>query len=75
MVRGVKMLGIYHPFSRALYEQDGEGNVLVTDEGKTGLFRADGSWISGEIKECDPQLCNWIAGPQLGTSGGVNTDE
>ena len=45
MVRGVKMLGIYHPFSRALYEQDVEGNVLVTDNEKTGLFRANGSWI------------------------------
>jgi len=54
------MLGIYHPFSRALYEQDGEGNVLVTDNEKTGLFRANGSWISGELKECDPQMCQTI---------------
>ena len=37
MVRGVKMLGIYHPFSRALYEQDGEGNVLVTAVSYTHL--------------------------------------
>ena len=35
------MLGIYHPFSRALYEQDGEGNVLVTDNEKTDLEQTD----------------------------------
>ena len=75
MVRGVKMLGIHHPFSGALYEQDGEGNVLVTDGEKTGLFRENGSWISGELKECDPQLCNWIAGPQLGSHRLVKADE
>ena len=69
------MLGIHHPFSGALYEQDGEGNVLVTDGEKTGLFRENGSWISGELKECDPQLCNWIDGPQLGSHRLVKADE
>jgi hypothetical protein len=55
--------GIRHPFSGATYEQDGNGNVLVTSKGRTGLFRANGSWISGEIEEADPQLCGWVAGP------------
>ena len=60
------MNGLTHPFSKATYEQDGEGNVLVTHKGHTGLFRRNGSWISGEIEEADPQLCNWIAGPMVG---------
>ena len=60
------MKGHYHPFTRALHEQDGEGNVLVTDaDGRWGRFRSDGSWIEGELRECDPQMCNWVAGPQI----------
>lgn len=70
--------GLYHAFTKALYEQDGEGNVLVTDGGQTGLFRRDGSWIEGEIRECDPQMCNWIAGPivanhRVGSAAGQDT--
>lgn len=58
------MNGLYHPFSKALYELDGDGHILVTDGERTGVFRADGSWVSGELRECDPQLCNWLSGPQ-----------
>lgn len=59
------MRGVVHPFSKALYEQDGEGHVIVTDGARTGLFEIDGSWISGEIKEADPHLCGWVGGPQV----------
>jgi len=59
------MNGIRHPFTRALYERDGEGNILVTDGEKRGLFTAQGRWLSGELRECDPQLCGWVAGPQM----------
>ena len=61
------MKGIVHPFSGALYEQDGEGNVLVTDGERTGTFTTRGRWLSGEIRECDPQLCGWVGGPQIGS--------
>lgn len=57
------MLGIRHPFSGALYEQDGDGNIRVTDGDRTGLFTDMGKHISGELRECDPQLCGWVAGP------------
>ncbi len=57
------MLGIRHTFSHALYEQDGHGNVLVTDGDRSGVFTGEGRWVSGELRECDPQMCNWIAGP------------
>ncbi len=59
------MLGMVHPFSKALYEQDGAGNVRVTLDSATGLFRTDGSWIEGDIFEADPQMCGWIAGPKV----------
>jgi hypothetical protein len=58
------MKGIHHPFGGALYERDGEGNLLVTDGDRWGRFRADGSWIEGELRECDPQLGGWVLGPQ-----------
>lgn len=59
------MRGIVHPFSKALYEQDGNGNIRVTHKHREGIFGVDGHWISGELKECDPQLCGWVAGPQI----------
>lgn len=60
------MLGMVHPFSKALYEQDGNGNVRVTaKDGRTGLFRADGTWLDGELFEADPQLCGWVGGPKV----------
>ena len=54
-----------HPFTRALYEQDGHGNVRVSLKDKVGIFRSDGTWIEGEIYEADPQLCGWIGGPKV----------
>ena len=61
------MRGIVHPFSRALYEQDGNGNIRVTHKGREGIFRVDGRWVSGELRECDPQLAGWVGGPQIAT--------
>jgi len=61
------MLGIKHPFSGALYEQDGEGNIKVTvaDGSKSGIFTHEGRHLSGELRECDPQLCGWVGGPMM----------
>ena len=61
------MNGIVHPFTGALYEQDGEGNILVTDGDRSGTFTILGRWISGELRECDPQLCGWVGGPMYGS--------
>jgi hypothetical protein len=57
--------GIIHPFSKALYEQDGKGNIRVTEHARVGIFATDGRWISGELRECDPHLCGWVGGPQI----------
>lgn len=59
------MLGIRHPFSKALYEQDGNGNVLVTAGERWGRFTRDGRWIEGELRDCDPHLCGWVSGPLI----------
>ena len=59
------MNGIRHPFTRALYENDGEGGIIVTDGDREGRFTADGRWVSGELRTCDPQLCGGVAGPQM----------
>ena len=60
------MNGILHPFTRALYEQDGHGNVRVTSGERSGLFTGAGVYISGDLEEADPQLCGWVAGPMIG---------
>jgi hypothetical protein len=59
------MRGIIHPFSKALYEVDDDGNIRVTDGDRSGVFDTSGRWISGELRECDPQLCGWVGGPQI----------
>jgi hypothetical protein len=59
------MRGIVHPFSKALYEQDGHGNIRVSLDGRWGLFATDGRYIEGDLRECDPQLCGWVGGPQV----------
>jgi hypothetical protein len=57
--------GIVHPFTGALHEQDGNGNIKVTLGDRSGIFGTDGHWISGDLRECDPQLCNWVGGPLI----------
>jgi len=60
------VLGLRHPFTRALYEQDGKGNVrVVTKDARVGVFTPSGTWIEGEVFEADPQLCGWIGGPKV----------
>lgn len=54
--------GVLHPFTGALYQQE-DGNIRITNGDKSGLFRVDGSWIEGDLRESDPQLCNWVGGP------------
>ena len=49
-----------HPFTHALYVRRPDGNILITSGDKQGLFRPDGRWISGALREADPQLCVWV---------------
>ena len=59
------MKGLIHPFTKALYEQNGDGNIRVTHRDQVGIFTTAGRWVSGELRECDPHLCGWVAGPQI----------
>jgi hypothetical protein len=53
--------GQRHAFSRALYQLDDNGNIVVTDGNLQGVFDGSGRWLSGELRQADPQLCVWIA--------------
>jgi hypothetical protein len=50
-----------HPFTGALYELRPDGTIAVSDGSRSGIFGPDGRWISGALRECDPQLCVWVA--------------
>ena len=56
-----------HPATGDVYT-DENGNVRVESNGKSGLFRRDGSWISGELRQADPMMCIWMAGHEFGDS-------
>ena len=54
-----------HPLSGAIYDVGDDGLVHVDLDGKVGVFTATGDWVSGDLHQADPQLCGWLAGPQL----------
>ena len=37
--------GLVHPFTKALYVKNSDGNIEVTDGDLKGIFRRDGSWL------------------------------
>ena len=54
-------MSLTHPFdTEALYERMDDGNIRVSKGGKVGIFTAEGIHLSGEIREADPQVCNWV---------------
>jgi hypothetical protein len=57
--------GIRHPLSGSIYDLQADGTVRVEKDGRAGVFRRDGSYVSGEIYTADPHLCLWIAGREL----------
>ena len=59
------MNGIIHPFSGALYERHDQGTIKVSKDGVWGIFTIDGRHIDGSLRECDPQMCGWVGGPQM----------
>lgn len=51
-----------HPFDKEiLYQLTEDGNIQIEDHGKSGLFTNEGIHLSGELKQCDPQMCNWVS--------------
>jgi hypothetical protein len=59
------MRAIKHPLSGAIYDLQNDGTIRVEKDGKSGIFRADGTYVSGEIFFADPHLCVWIGGREL----------
>ena len=60
--------GVRHAFTGALYECDDEGRIIVTDGNRRGVFDRFGRWISGDLREADPQLCGGVAGEHYGST-------
>jgi hypothetical protein len=54
-----------HPLSGAIYEESGDGHVLVSKDGRSGRFRTDGTWVDGDLRHADPHVCLWVGGRQL----------
>jgi hypothetical protein len=60
------MRSIRHPLSGALYDLTTDGTVEVTaPDGRSGRFRSDGTYLSGNLYFADPHLCGWIGGRDL----------
>ena len=60
------MRTIKHPLSGATYDLTDDGTIhVVTEDGRSGLFDANGRWLSGAARHADPHLCLWIGGEAL----------
>lgn len=54
-------MALTHPFDPdALYELREDGNIRVSKGGREGIFTNRGVYLSGEIREADPQICVWV---------------
>ncbi len=53
------MHGIRHPLTGEVYELEGD-HVVVSKDGRSGIFTIDGRWISGELRVADAHLCGWL---------------
>jgi len=56
---------IRHALSGAVYDADADGGVVVDKDGVIGHFDKEGNWLDGELRVADPEMCRWIADPQL----------
>lgn len=65
------MTVLRHPLSGATYSLREDGLVEVENNGLTGVFAFDGRHHSGKLRQADPHMLLWIAGPQLPAGAGV----
>ena len=70
-----------HPFdSETQYELLDDGTMRLTRGDQHGIFTGEGVYISGDIRQADPQLCVWISNvpnpdTQLATSRIAGRDD
>ncbi|MBC2776630.1 transposase [Parasphingopyxis marina] len=55
------MIKALHPLLGGVYELRDDGMVQVEQDGRQGIFRPDGEWISGELKWADQHYCFWLS--------------
>ena len=54
-------MSMTHPFATdTTYALLDDGNVRVSRGDKAGIFTGEGIYVSGDIREADPQVCNWV---------------
>ena len=54
-----------HALTGVIYELTEDGNVLLSKDGTSALYDPEGRYISGEIRDVDPELCRWVGlGPR-----------
>ena len=54
-----------HPETGAIYTaEEGSDVVHVEHEGKTGVFRLDGAYVSGDVRDADMHFIGWVGGPK-----------
>jgi len=59
------MTVLKHPISGATYTLMGNGLVEVENNGLKGTFAFNGQYQSGDLRQADPHMLLWMAGPQL----------
>lgn len=48
------------------YEELGEGLVRVSDpDGRSGLFRSDGRWVEGDLRQANIHMLIYTGGPVI----------
>ncbi len=53
-------LRLEHPFSGAVYTGLEDGRVEVAKGKLRGIFDFRGSWVEGDLRTADPELCRWV---------------
>lgn len=49
-----------------MYEELGEGLVRVTDgDGKSGIFKWNGSWVEGNLRQANNHMLAFCGGPNI----------
>jgi len=59
------MTVLKHPMTGATYTLREDGLVTVENNGLEGVFACNGQHRSGALRQADPHMLMWMAGPQL----------
>ncbi len=53
-----------HAMTGAIYTNRPDGRVDVELDGKTGVFETTGEYVSGELRQADPHMLDWMRDSQ-----------